>query len=197
MHLMIDAILIMLASATAKNLGVIRIGSPGNMIDRRSFFNEFMHVVGGYAYSLSSIKDGILRNNRRQPFSLIKPFSSGDAHLELAMEYTSKLNHATMFMLLAFPEVNHLIHFGLCNATRGSPSVKFFTARGIESELRYAAREFFLRDDLQECRSPLKNDRMVRGDFGQEKEVLKFIMDYLDASKSWSLDTSFERRRQY
>ncbi|XP_073145700.1 uncharacterized protein [Henckelia pumila] len=152
---------------------VIRIGSPGDMIDRRSFFNEFMYVVGGYAFSLSSIKDGILRNNRRQPFSLTKPFSSGDARLELA-----------------FPKVNHLIHFGLCNATRGSPSVKFFTSRGVESELRYAAREFFQRDDgvwIDLAKRAVHLSRIIKwysGDFGQEKEVLKFIMDYLDASKA-------------
>lgn len=152
---------------------VIRIGSPGDMIDRRSFFNEFMYIVGGYAFSLSSIKDGILRNNRRQPFSLIKPFSSGDARLELA-----------------FPRVNHLIHFGLCNATRGSPSVKFFTPRGIESELRYAAREFFQRDDgiqIDLAKRAVHLSRIIKwysGDFGQEKEVLKFLMDYLDANKA-------------
>lgn len=152
---------------------VIRIGSPGDMIDRRSFFNEFMYIVGGYAFSLSSIKDGILRNNRRQPFSLIKPFSSGDARLELA-----------------FRKVNHLIHFGLCNATRGSPSVKFFTPRGIESELRYAAREFFQRDDgiqIDLAKRAVHLSRIIKwysGDFGQEKEVLKFIMDCLDANKA-------------
>ncbi|XP_073273988.1 uncharacterized protein [Primulina huaijiensis] len=152
---------------------VIRIGSPGDMIDRRSFFNEFMYVVGGYAFSLSSIKDGILRNNRRQPFSLIKPFSTGDARLELA-----------------FPKVNQLIHFGLCNATRGSPSVKFFTPRGIESELRYAAREFFQRDDgmqIDLAKRAVHLSRIIKwysGDFGQDKEVLKFLMDYLDANKA-------------
>lgn len=62
---------------------VIRIGHPGGMIDRRPFFAEFMYVIGGHPYSLSSIKNGILRGNRRPPFSLIKPFSSGDKRLEV------------------------------------------------------------------------------------------------------------------
>ncbi|PHU09100.1 hypothetical protein BC332_20960 [Capsicum chinense] len=53
---------------------VIRVGHPRGMIDRRSFFSDFQYIVGGYSYSLSSIKDGILRSNRRSPFALMKHF---------------------------------------------------------------------------------------------------------------------------
>ncbi|KAL3830730.1 hypothetical protein ACJIZ3_019532 [Penstemon smallii] len=153
--------------------GVIRIGHPGGMIDRRSFFSEFMYVVGGYPYSLNSIKNGILRSNRRPPFSLIKPFSGGDKRLELV-----------------FPKVNQLIHFGTCNATRGSPSVKFFSPKSVESDLRYAAREFFQRDDAMQvdlAKRTVYLSRIVKwytADFGQEKEILKWIINYLDASKA-------------
>ncbi|RZS02512.1 hypothetical protein BHM03_00032569 [Ensete ventricosum] len=61
---------------------VIRIGQPGE-IDRRVFYCDFQYVVGGYPYSLSSIKDRILRSNRRQPYSLVKPFSARDKRLEV------------------------------------------------------------------------------------------------------------------
>lgn len=53
-------------------------------------------------------------------------------------------------MQLCFPKVNQLIHFGLCNATRSSPVVKFFSPQGVESELKHAAREFFQRDDAMQ-----------------------------------------------
>lgn len=62
---------------------VIRVGHPGGMIDRRAFFSEFQYIVGGYSYSLSGIKDGILGSNRRAPFALMKPFPSGDRRLEV------------------------------------------------------------------------------------------------------------------
>ncbi|KAI3453238.1 hypothetical protein Pfo_009901 [Paulownia fortunei] len=152
---------------------VIRIGHPGGMIDRRPFFAEFMYVIGGYPYSLSSIKNGILRSNRRPPFSLVKPFSSGDKRLELA-----------------FAKVNQLIHFGIWNATRGSPSIRFFTPQGIESELRNAAREYFQRDDGMQvdlAKRTVCLPRIIKwysADFGHEKEILKWIMNYLDASKA-------------
>ncbi|GER30095.1 hypothetical protein STAS_06012, partial [Striga asiatica] len=96
----------------------------------RRMGSEFMYVVGGQPYSLSSIKNGILRNNRRPPYSLTKPFGNADKRLQLA-----------------FPKLNQLIHFGTWNATRGSPLLRFFTPQTVESELRNAAREFFLRDD--------------------------------------------------
>ncbi|GFP93982.1 hypothetical protein PHJA_001542600 [Phtheirospermum japonicum] len=152
---------------------VIRIGHPGGMIDKRPFFSEFMYVVGGHHYSLSSIKNGILRNNRRPPYSLIKTFSSGDKRLELA-----------------FAKVNQLIHFGIWNATRGSPSIRFFTPQSIESELRNAAREFFQRDDGMQvdlAKRTVYLSRIIKwysADFGQEKEILKWMMNFLDASKA-------------
>ncbi|KAH0732852.1 hypothetical protein KY289_004040 [Solanum tuberosum] len=152
---------------------VIRIGHPGDMIDRRAFFSEFQYIVGGYSYSLSGLKDGILRSNRRAPFTLMRPFPSGDRRLEMA-----------------FQKVNPLIHFGLCNATRSSPAVRFFTPQNVESELRYAAREYFQRDDAMEvdlAKRTVYLNRMIKWyntDFGQEKEILKWITGYLDATKA-------------
>ncbi|KAK6802548.1 hypothetical protein RDI58_000328 [Solanum bulbocastanum] len=152
---------------------VIRIGHPGGMIDRRAFFSEFQYIVGGYSYSLSGLKDGILRSNRRAPFTLMRPFPRGDRRLEMA-----------------FQKVNPLIHFGLCNATRSSPAVRFFTPQNVESELRYAARDYFQRDDAMQvdlAKRTVCLNRMIKWyntDFGQEKEILKWITGYLDATKA-------------
>lgn len=139
---------------------VIRIGHPGGMIDRRPFFSDFMYVIGGHPYSLNSIRNGILRGNRRPPFSLIKPFSKGDKRLEVkklvflpsllcsAVKcFFTKYPSMTLFLQLSFDKVNQLIHFGMWNATRGSPSIRFFKCQGIESELKNAAREYFQRED--------------------------------------------------
>ncbi|KAK1304458.1 hypothetical protein QJS10_CPB11g02269 [Acorus calamus] len=151
---------------------VIRVGHPVGAIDRRVFFNDFQYVIGGYAYSLSAIKNGILRNNRRQPYSLTKPFSAGDKRLEVAIQ-----------------NVNPLIHFGICDGTQSSPTIRFFSAKGIEAELRYAAREFFhdggVEVDLEKRTVHLA--RIIKWysiDFGQEKEILKWILNYLDATKA-------------
>lgn len=62
---------------------VIRVGRPQGVIERRSFSNDFQYIVGGYSYSLSTIENGILRNNRRPPYSLVKPFGTGDIRTEV------------------------------------------------------------------------------------------------------------------
>jgi hypothetical protein len=64
---------------------VVRNGQPpAGLVDRRSFFADFQYVVGGYPYSLTTIKNGILRANRRQPYTIVKPFGSSDKRLEVS-----------------------------------------------------------------------------------------------------------------
>ncbi|XP_058098044.1 uncharacterized protein LOC131243012 [Magnolia sinica] len=151
---------------------VIRIGRPEGVIDRRTFYGDFHYIIGGFPYSLTAIKNGILRCNRRQPYSLVRPFSNSDKRLEVAL-----------------PKVNPLIHFGLCNGTRSSPTVRFFSAQGLEAELRFAAREFFLGNgievDLEKRTVHLTRiTKWYSIDFGQEKEILKWLLNYLDATKA-------------
>ncbi|KAJ6903354.1 hypothetical protein NC651_020755 [Populus alba x Populus x berolinensis] len=151
---------------------VIRVGCPEGAIERRSFSSNFQYIVGGSSFSLNTITNGILRSNRRSPYSLVKPFGTGDKRLEVAL-----------------PKVNPLIHFGLCIGTRSSPTVRFFTSQGIEAELRSAAREFFQRSGMEvdlEKRTVYLT-RIIKwfsGDFGQEKEILRCIINYLDATKA-------------
>ncbi|XP_043696028.1 uncharacterized protein LOC122646520 [Telopea speciosissima] len=151
---------------------VIRVGCPEGIVDRRTFFANFQYVIGGYPYSLTTIKNGILRNNRRPPYNLIKPFGAGDKRLEVALS-----------------KINPLIHFGLCNGTKSSPTVRFFTAQGIEMELRSAARDFFhgngIEVDLD--KRTVKFSTIMKwfsADFGTEKEILKWIINYMDATKA-------------
>lgn len=152
---------------------VISVGHPGaSVIDRKSFNSDFVYVIGGSPYSLTTIINGVLRNNQRPPYSFSKPFGSGDKRLELA-----------------FPQVNPLIHFGICNGSKSSPPVRFFTPQGVESELRFAAREFLQRNGIQVdlAKRTVHLTRIFKWfsvDFGQEKEMLKWLIGYLDATKA-------------
>ncbi|GJN20889.1 hypothetical protein PR202_gb08322 [Eleusine coracana subsp. coracana] len=150
---------------------VIRVGQPG-AVDRRPFFSDFQYVVGGHPYSLAAIRNGILRANRRQPYTLAKPFGSNDRRLELAQR-----------------RVNTLVHFALCDATRSSPIVRFYSTQGVEPELRHAAREFFLHGGVEidlESRT-VHLTRIIKwsgADFGQDRDILRCILNYLDPSKA-------------
>ncbi|KAE8719820.1 Phytosulfokin receptor 1 [Hibiscus syriacus] len=151
---------------------VVTIGHPEGLLDRRAFFNDFQYVIGGYPYSLNIIQNGILRNNRKSPYSLVKPFGNGDRRLQFAPD-----------------KVNPLIHFGLCNGTRSSPTVRFFTAQGVEGELRSAAREYFQNGaiEINLDRRIVSLTRIIKwfsADFGAEKDVVKWVMNYVDATKA-------------
>ncbi|XP_010486862.1 PREDICTED: uncharacterized protein LOC104764949 [Camelina sativa] len=106
---------------------LIRIGRPEGMIARRSFFTDFQYVVGGYSYSLNSIRNDILRRGRRLSSPFIRPFINGN----------------TTRHELGLQKLNPLVHFGLCDGTKSSPMVRFFIPQGVEAELKRAAREFF------------------------------------------------------
>ncbi|PAN46820.1 hypothetical protein PAHAL_9G217300 [Panicum hallii] len=150
---------------------VIRVGQPG-AVDRRPFFSDFQYIVGGHPYSLAAIRNGILRANRRQPYTLAKPFGSNDRRLELAQR-----------------RANPLVHFALCDATRSSPIVRFYTTQGVEPELRHAAREFFLHGGVKidlESRT-VHLTRIIKwytADFGQDRDILRWLLNYLDPTKA-------------
>ncbi|GMJ13397.1 hypothetical protein like AT3G11920 [Hibiscus trionum] len=151
---------------------VVTVGHPEGILDRRAFFSDFQYVIGGYPYSLSIIQNGILRNNRKSPYSLVRPFGNGDGRLKFVPA-----------------KVNPLIHFGLCNGTRSSPTVRFFTARGVEGELRSAAREYFQNGavEINLERRTVSLTRIIYWfsvDFGAEKDVVKWVMNYLDATRA-------------
>ncbi|GMI99825.1 hypothetical protein like AT3G11920 [Hibiscus trionum] len=151
---------------------VVSIGHPKGILDTRAFFNDFLYVIGGYPYSLNVIVNGILRHNRTSPYSIIRPFSKEDRRLELVPT-----------------KVNPLIHFGLCNGTRSSPAVRFFTADGVEDELMSAAKEYFRRGAIRfnmDTRT-IYLTRIItwyKEDFGQEKDILKWVVKYLDPTQS-------------
>ncbi|XP_010529868.1 PREDICTED: uncharacterized protein LOC104806584 isoform X2 [Tarenaya hassleriana] len=151
---------------------LIRIGFPEGVIERRSFFSDFQYIVGGNSYSLSNIRNGILRGGRRPSIALISAFTDGNKRHELAL-----------------PKANPLVHFGLCDGTRSSPTVRFFAPEGIEAELKRAAREFFQNGGIEvdlDKRTVYLSQIMkwYSSDFGQEKEMLKWIIGYIDANKA-------------
>ncbi|KAL1204723.1 hypothetical protein V5N11_017336 [Cardamine amara subsp. amara] len=150
---------------------LIRIGREG-MMARRFFFTDFQYVVGGYSYSLSSIRNDILRDRRRLSFPFIRPFMNGNTRQELGLQ-----------------KLNPLVHFGLCDGTKSSPVMRFFTPQGVEAELKRAAREFFQNGGIEVVldKRTIHLSRIIKWykeDFSEEKKMLKWIMSYIDANKA-------------
>ncbi|XP_002993098.2 uncharacterized protein LOC9652441 [Selaginella moellendorffii] len=151
----------------------ILYGRPNGALERRTYFAEIQYVIGGYAYSLSAIQNGILRANQRPPYTLTKIFGAKDPRLQVGLEK---------------PEP--LIHFALSYGTQGSPAIRCYSPEGIDAELRIAARDFFdsggiTIDSEARTMSLSKIMKWYSSDFGKnEREVLHWIAKHINPTKA-------------
>ncbi|KAL2641725.1 hypothetical protein R1flu_009312 [Riccia fluitans] len=156
---------------------VVHLGYfPVGALERRKFFGDFQYLVGGYCYSLSAIQNGLLRANRRAPYTLTKPFGPRDNRVKAALG-----------------ESEALVHFALARGPQSSPAIKCYSAGRIDEELKSAASEFFADGGIQidSAAKTVSLDRIFKGystDFGSsEVEILKWILPYLETKKSEQL----------
>jgi len=117
----------------------IKVGIGRTSITRGAFFTGVKMNVGGHIISFSDLENGILRGNRKAPYSLYSPFSSDDKRIKMAMK-----------------TVDCRIHFALNCGAKSCPPVKNFTPQAIQEELRIVAQAFCEQDDNVRL-DPLKN----------------------------------------
>lgn len=152
---------------------LVTCGHPAGPLDRRKFFGDFKYVIGGFAYSLSAIQNGILRGNQRPPYNLAKPFGQKDQRSKVALPY---------------PEP--LVHFALVCGTKSGPALRWYSPGNIDTELMEAARDFLrngglIVDHEAKAVSVSKILRWYSTDFGKnETEVLKHAANYLEPTES-------------
>eukprot|EP01018_Ginkgo_biloba_P038034 Gb_17270 [translate_table: standard] len=155
---------------------IVLWGHPNGPLERRKYFGDFKYVIGGYPFSLSAIENGILRANQRPPYNLTRPFGLKDKRSKLAL-----------------PNAEPLVHFSLVCGSKSSPALRYYSPESIDEELRLAARIFFEDgafsiDAETKIVSLSKILKWYSVDFGKnETEVLKFVADYLEPSKSEQL----------
>jgi Protein of unknown function, DUF547/Domain found in Dishevelled, Egl-10, and Pleckstrin (DEP) len=113
------------------NLGITyafcKVGIGSSSYSRTAFFTTMKFNVGGYLYNFQDLENGILRGNRRAPYSLFSPIPMSDPR------------HA---YCLQPEQVDCRIHFALNCGAKSCPPVKSFTAEGIEEELRIVSQAF-------------------------------------------------------
>ncbi|KAM0914296.1 hypothetical protein ACQ4PT_011509 [Festuca glaucescens] len=155
---------------------LVTCGHPAGPLDRKKFFGDFKYVIGGCAYSLSAIENGILRGNQRPPYNLVKPFGQKDQRSKVALSY---------------PEP--LVHFALVCGTKSGPAIRCYSPGNIDKELMEAARDFLRNGGLTvdpeaKVASVSKILRWYNTDFGKnETEVLKHAANYLEPAASEQL----------
>lgn len=105
-------------------------GFPENTLQRYKFFNNTRYVVGGAAYSLQDIENGVLRSNRKGVGMIQKPFNAKDPRHDLILVPNEPL-----------------IHFALVCGAKSCPPIKTYSAENIMSELTLSAESFLESDD--------------------------------------------------
>ncbi|RCV20889.1 hypothetical protein SETIT_4G094300v2 [Setaria italica] len=155
---------------------LVTCGHPAGPLDRKKFFGDFKCVIGGCAYSLSAIQNGILRGNQRPPYNIAKPFGQKDRRSKVALPYHE-------------PPV----HFALVCGTKSGPALRCYSPGDIDKELMEAARDFLRNGGLivdpdAKVASASKILKWYSSDFGKnETEVLKHAANYLEPAQSEQL----------
>lgn len=155
---------------------ILVLGPPSGALERRKFLGDFKYVIGGSAYSLSAIYNGVLRGNQRPPYNPIKPFGAKDKRLKVALPY-----------------VEPLVHFALVSGTQSGPALRCYSPGNIDKELMDAACSFLRNgglyvDLITNVAYPTIILKWYNVDFGKnEVEVLKHAANYMEHADSQAL----------
>ncbi|MEW6659106.1 MAG: DUF547 domain-containing protein [Thermodesulfobacteriota bacterium] len=149
--------------------GVIALGLRDSVKEVFNFFRGIYYQIGGYPFSPDDIEHGLLRGNRRPPYSLFRRFRGGDPRLNFRVE-----------------PLDPRIHFTLVCGSASCPFIDVYTPENLEWELDTASRSFINSSavalDRDQGKISLSSIFKWYGpDFGAgQAERLRYIAGYLD-----------------
>ncbi|XP_041359052.1 uncharacterized protein LOC121375589 [Gigantopelta aegis] len=162
------AFFINIYNALVIHANIVR-GPPDNLWQRYKFFHTVKYIIGGYAYSLQDIENGVLRSNRKGVGMIRRPFSSSDPRLKVALD-----------------RCEPLIHFALVCGARSCPPIKTYSPDKVDEQLRVAAEAFLESPDG--CEVVMNNKtiyltqilKWYQEDFGKDKaEMVSWVRDHV------------------
>ena len=149
--------------------GVIALGLRDSVKEVWNFFRRVRYQIGEHFFSPEDIEHGILRGNRRPPYSLLRRFRAGDPRLNFIVE-----------------PLDPRIHFTLVCGSSSCPFIDVYTAENLAEELSIAAAAFLngggvLIDREGHSVSLSRIFKWYGRDFGfSQVELLRFIALYLN-----------------
>lgn len=155
----------------------IKVGIAQSNIERSAFFNKVSFNIGSDIFSFQDLEHGIMRGNRKAPYSLSPQFSRNDPRLKISTK-----------------EVDYRIHFALNCGAVSCPPVKNFTKQGIEEELRIVSQAFC--EDDSNVRIDTENRTVYlskifswyQEDFGKSNsQLLETLKSCLRGTKEYEL----------
>ena len=109
--------------------GVLALEIRESVMEVPAFFGLVAYDVGGHAYTLDDIENGVLRNNSKHPAKKKRPFAEGDPRLAACVAL-----------------VDPRIHTALVCASTGCPPVAFYDAKHLDTQLDLAAINYVASD---------------------------------------------------
>ncbi len=152
--------------------GILKHGSTTSVQDIKGFFSKTSYRLGDYAFSLDDIEHGILRNNQRRPYALLRPFGGNDPRRAFCINPPEPAVHCCL----------------VCGAV-SSPGLRLYTPRQFSVQVSQAVNlflqsEYGMRVDREKKEVWLNRAfYWYRKDFEQPGSgILDFIIYYLDAT---------------
>jgi hypothetical protein len=149
--------------------GVIALGIRDSVKEVRNFFRRVYYQIGPFRFNPDDMEHGMLRGNRRPPYSLFRRFGARDPRLPF---------------IVSPPDPR--LHFTLVCGASSCPFIDVYTPENLEQELTIAAQTFINSSNvvLDRARGSLSLSRIFQWyapDFGATQgERLRFIAPYLD-----------------
>lgn len=148
--------------------GVIELGIRDSIKEIRGFLKRVQYRIGGMMFSPEDIEHGILRGNRRPPYSPLRRFGGGDTRLRYMVD-----------------PLEPRVHFALVCASLSCPPVGVYTPEDLDRELDVAARTFInaggvVLDRGAKAMSLSRIFKWYAPDFGESMaERLRFVAGFL------------------
>lgn len=146
--------------------GVIALGVRRSVGQVWNFFGRVRYRIGGFTWSADDVEHGVLRGNRRWPFSPSRPFSRDDARLVHALD-----------------ALDPRFHFALTCGARSCPPVGVYRAELVDAQLDLAARSFVNAEVGLDPSGRIRCSKLFKwygGDFDAAGGLSEFLLRYLD-----------------
>lgn len=157
--------------------GLVLKGAPVTLLKRRSFFGSgtiLRYKISRYVLTIDDIEHGVLRGNRRKPYSLSRPFASGDPRLALVVS-----------------PFDPRVHFALNCGVRVS-TIRFITAEDPQQSLAWIAEEFVRQEVAVRPGGVVSLPQIFsfyEGDFGGSTDrLLRFLLPFLEPAAAHRLN---------
>jgi hypothetical protein len=152
--------------------GIVELGLTSSVREIPDFFANIAYQAGKFIFTADEIEHGILRANRRPPYSPFRLFRKGDPRLDFSLG-----------------TIDARIHFALVCGSRSCPPIQFYEADRLDEQLDVAAKNFINSSEVLIL--PEKNKIFLsqifnwyKKDFGGKENIFQYLLRYLNADQA-------------